>query len=381
MGVRLTLFSIAIFLFAAVAGAQSTLTLPPDGGNQHASVTQNLGAVRVTIDYNSPKVHSPFNNEDRRGKIWGGLVPYGMAKGLGYGTCTECPWRVGANENTVFTISHDIKVEGQPLAAGAYGLHMIPGVDEWTIIFSRNATSWGSFFYDPSEDALRVKVKPAKSEYHEWLTFEFPERKLDRATAAMKWEDLQVPFTIAVDSIAQVYVDSIRQELRGAKGFAWQNWNAGARYALQNRIAVKEALEWAKTAATPPFPGQENFTTLMTLADAQAANGLEADAKKSRDRALALPGATAIDLHQYARMLLQQGKKEDALAIFELNAKRHPNEWPVNVGLARGNSAVGNYKEALKFAKLALAQAPDEPNRTMLKGGIEKLEQGKDMNQ
>ena len=55
--------------------------------------------------------------EDRKGKIWGGLVPYGMAN-LGFGACgDQCPWRGGANENTVFTTSHDIKVAG-PAAAG-----------------------------------------------------------------------------------------------------------------------------------------------------------------------------------------------------------------------------------------------------------------------
>lgn len=377
---RPSLLFIATLLLAATAGAQTSISLPPDGENQHASVTQYLGLVKVTIDYNCPKVHNPRNGEDRRGKIWGTLVPYGMAKGLGYGTCTECPWRVGANQNTVFSTSHDVKIEGQPLAAGAYGLHMIPGPDEWTIIFSKNSTAWGSFFYDPADDALRVKVKPAKSEYHEWLAFEFPERKLDRATAVMKWEELQVPFAITVENIADLYLGTIRNELRNAQGFSWVNYNAAARYALQNKDS-KDALEWAKVAVTTGFPGQENFTTLMTLADAQAAAGMEADATKTRDKAMNLPTATPIELHQYARTLLQQGKKQEAFAVWQLNARRHPNEWPVNVGLARGNSAMGNYKEALKYAKLALAEAPDENNKKSLQGGIEKLEQGKDMNQ
>jgi tetratricopeptide (TPR) repeat protein len=79
--------------------------------------------------------------------------------------------------------------------------------------------------------------------------------------------------------------------------------------------------------------------------------------------------------------LQQQGKKEQALAVFELNAKKHPNEWPVNVGLARGYSSVGRYKDALKYAKLAVAQAPDDTNKKNLQQGIAKLEQGKDMNQ
>jgi len=380
MRARLTLLSILAVLLALNTGAQSSLTLPPDGENQHATVTQYLGLVQVTIDYNSPKVHNPRTGEDRRGKIWGTLVPYGMAKGLGYGTCTECPWRVGANQNTVFTTSNDIKVEGQPLAAGSYGMHMIPGQDEWTIIFSKNSTSWGSFFYDPADDALRVKVKPAKSDYHEYLTFEFPERKLDRATVAMKWEDLQVPFTVSVDNIASLYIDKIRRELKNADGFSWVNYNAAAHYAIDNKDP-KDALDWAKVAATTGFPGQENFTTLMTLADAQAANGMEADASKTRDKALNLASTTPIELHLYARSLLQKGKKQDALSVWQLNAKKHPNEWPVNVGLARGNSAMGNYKEALKYAKLALAQAPDDNNKKNLQSGIEKLEQGKDMNQ
>lgn len=369
---------LAILLLAATT-ATAQLTMPPDGDNQRASVTQQLGLVKVTIDYNSPKVHNPHTGEDRRGKIWGKLVPYGLVD-LGFGTCKECPWRAVANENTVFTVSHDVKIEGKPLPAGAYGLHMIPGENEWTIVFSKNHQSWGSFFYDPAEDALRVTVKPAKSEYHEWLTYEFPERRLDKATAALKWEELEVPFTISVDDINGLYLAAIRNELRGAKGFQWTNWVDAARFALENKD-VKEGLEWAKVGASPRFPGQVNFVTLSTLADLQAANGLGAEAKKTRDEALNHPTANAVDLHQYARQLLALGKKEDAMAVWQLNAKRHPNEWPVNVGLARGNSALGHYEEALKYAKLALAQAPDEMNKAALSEGIKKLEAGKDMNQ
>jgi hypothetical protein len=375
---RPTLFFISILMLAMVAGAQTSITLPPDGENQHGTVTQYLGLVKVTIDYHSPKVHNPHGGEDRRGKIYGTLVPYGPQKTLGFGTCTECPWRAGANENTTFTTSNDVLIEGQPLPAGAYGLSMIPGQDEWTVIFSKNSTSWGSFFYDPADDALRVKVKPAKSEYHEYLTYEFPERKLDQATAMMRWEDLQVPFTISVPNIANLYISKIRNELKNSQGFGSINYSAAARYALTNKDP-KDALEWAQTASNPVGVGTENFTTLITLADAQAANNMEADAAKTRDKAMAM--GSAIELHQYARQLLQQGKKQEAFVVWQTNAKKYPNQWPVNVGLARGNSAVGNYKEALKYAKLAMAQAPDDANKKNLQTSIEKLEAGKDMNQ
>ena len=370
-----------IALLCCVAGYAQSITTPPNGDNQHATVSQNIGLVKITVDYNSPKVHNPYTKEDRRGKIWGTLVPYGPQKTLGYGNCTECPWRGGANQNTTFATSHDIQIQGQTLKAGTYGLHFFPQADTWTVVFSNDANNWGSFFYDPSHDALRVTAKPEKSEYHEWLTYEFPERNTDQATLALRWEDLQLPLKITVPNINDYYIAAMRTELKNAPGFNWQNYDTAARFALQNKIALKDALEWAQIASRTGFPGDENFTTLSTLADAQEANGMTADAAKTRDRALNHPTASALQIHQYGRQLQQQGKKEQALAVYELNAKKHPNEWPVNVGLARGYSAVGRYKEALKYAKLAVAQAPDDNNRKNLQSGIEKLEQGKDMNQ
>lgn len=354
------------------------ITTPPDGDNQQSSVSQGIGLVTVTIDYHSPDVHAP-NGDDRRGKIWGELVPYGLTN-LGFGTCTECPWRAGANQNTTFTVSHDVKVNGQPLKAGSYGLHMITAKDEdWTLIFSKNSTSWGSFFYNPAEDALRVKVKPAKSEYHEYLTYEFTERKPDQATVALKWEDVQVPWTISVDNPTDLYIARIREELRNNNGFRWQNWVAAANYALQAK-RPNDALEFADRAINMTFVGQENFQTLNTLAAAQEAAGKTAEAKATREKAWAHPTATVLDLHMAGRQLLNQGNKEGALRIWELNAKRNPNVWPVHVGLARGYSAMGRYKDALKHAKLAVAQAPDEANRKSLEAGVKKLEEGKDMN-
>ncbi|HEX7830361.1 MAG TPA: DUF2911 domain-containing protein [Thermoanaerobaculia bacterium] len=371
--------SLAVATLLAVPALAQLRGMPPDGDNQRSTVSQNIGVVKVSIEYSSPDVHGP-NGEDRRGKIWGELVPWGTAD-LGFGTCKECPWRAGANYNTIFTTSHDVTVQGQKLPAGTYGLHMIPAKDaDWTIIFSKNATSWGSFYYDAKDDALRVTTKPSKSEYHEWLTYEFTDRQPDKATVALKWEELQVPFTIAVNDIASVHIDAIRADLRNDTGFSWTNWVNAAQYALRvNR--PKDALEFAEGAVNRRFIGQENFQTLNTLATAQEAAGLTAESKATREKAMNHPTASATDLHAYGRQLLGQGKKEEALKIWELNAKRHPNMWPVNVGLARGYSANGRYKDALKYAKLALAQAPDEVNKKNLEAGIKKLEAGTDMNQ
>jgi predicted negative regulator of RcsB-dependent stress response len=374
----LSVAAAAVLLLTGPAAAQFPgLTQPPSGDNQPSSVTQHIGLVRVTIDYSSPDVHSP-TGDDRTGKIWGELVPYGLAN-LGFGTCgDQCPWRGGANENTVVTVSHDVKVQGQPLPAGAYGLHFIPGQEEWTVVFSKNHTSWGSFTYDAKEDALRVKAKPAPSEYHEWLTYEFTDRQTDKATVALKWEKLQIPFTVTVENGDDLYVERIREELRSSPGFTWSNWNAAAQFALQHKTHLEEGLSWAEQGANGPL-GQKNFTTLSTLSQLQAANGKAAEAQKSLDEALAHPTAGPLDLHAYGRSLLAQKKVDEAVKVFQLNAKRHPGVWPVEVGLTRGLAAQGKKKEALAHAKLALAQAPDEGNRKNVEGQIKLLEEGKDL--
>ncbi len=355
------------------------LTLPPSGDNQHSVVTQYIGPVAVTIDYNSPDVRSP-TGDDRSGKIWGALVPYGMAN-LGFGTCgDQCPWRGGANENTVFTVSHAVKVQGQPLPAGSYGLHFIPGREEWTVVFSRNSTSWGSFFYDAKEDALRVTAKPEASEHHEWLTYEFTDRQPAKATVAMKWEKLALPLAITVDDIQQLYLAKIRQELRTNVGFAWQNWVAATQYCLQNKINLEEAARWARHATDPTQIGQENFVTLSNLAQALAAVGQAAEAKETMDRALNHRTAGPVEIHGYGRQLLGQGKAAEAMQVFELNARRFDGAWPTEVGLMRGHAALGHDKEALEHGRKALAQAPDDLNRTNLQNLVKQLEEGKAIN-
>ncbi|OFV82667.1 MAG: hypothetical protein A2Y78_10860 [Acidobacteria bacterium RBG_13_68_16] len=365
----------ALIVVPVLASAQM-VTLPPSGKNQKASVSQWIGLVEVNVTYNAPKVTAP-DGTDRTGKIWGQLVPYGMAN-LGFGTCgDQCPWRAGANENTVFRVSDDVKIEGQPLPAGSYGLHMIPGQEEWTIIFSKNSTSWGSFSYTAAEDALRVKVKPKKCEYNHWLTYDFTERLPDRATVALRWENLEIPWTITVDNANELYVAKLRQQLRNAPGFNSEGWQEAAKFCLDQKTNLKEALGWAQNAVSLPYIGQENFNTLQTLADLQAANGMAADADATMQKALEHPTARPIDLHQYGRQLLTAGEKDKALKVFELNAKKHPNAWPVNVGLARGYSAVGRTKDALKHAKLAVQQAPDELNKKNLQKMVEDLEAGR----
>ncbi|HYL78799.1 MAG TPA: DUF2911 domain-containing protein [Bryobacteraceae bacterium] len=363
-------FTIAGALFAQFPG----LTLPPSGNNQRASVTQYIGPVRVNIEYSSPAVHTA-SGLDRRGKIWGGLVPYGMTN-LGLNGGKLSPWRAGANENTVFAVSEPVTIEGQPLPAGRYGLHMIPGQDEWTIIFSKNAHAWGSFFYDEADDALRVKVKPAKHEYREYLTYEFSARRPAQTTAELQWEELSVPWTIKVDNVNDVYVTRLRRELTGENAFDYRAYDAAAQYLVQAGTQLDQALKWADAAISAPFIGQANFDTLSTKALVLGKMDRTDEAKATMQTALKLPGTSPTQIHQYGRSLLNAKKNQEAMEIFKYNFDRNGDAWPVHVGLARGYAALGDTKQALEHAQKALPQAPDELNRQGLQTMIKTLSEG-----
>ncbi len=371
--------SLPLFIYAgAVFGQVAGLTLPPSGNNQKASVSQFIGPVRVTIEYSSPAVHGP-DGKDRRGQIWGKLVPYGVTN-LGFGNGKPSPWRAGANENTLFSVSYPVTIEGKTLPAGRYGLHMIPSADEWTVIFSKDTGSWGSFFYDESHDALRVQVKPHKHEYREWLTYEFTERRPTEATAELQWEELSVPLKIKAENLNEIYITKLKEELTSVPGFDYKSYDAAAQFCLTAKTNLDQAMIWAEAAVSMPGVGQANFGTLSTKGMVLSAMGKDAEAATIMKTALHLPSTTPLEIHQYGRQLLTLKKNAEALEVFKYNAERNGDAWPVHVGLARGYAGVGDNKLALEHAKKALPQAPDDLNRNSLAAMVKALSEGQSIN-
>ena len=366
--------SLPLFFYAGAVFGQAGLTLPPSGNNQKASVSQFIGPVKVTIEYSSPSVHGP-DGKDRRGQIWGKLVPYGVAN-LGFGNGKPSPWRAGANENTLFSTSYPVTIEGKTLPAGRYGLHMIPTADEWTVIFSKDTGAWGSFFYEESHDALRVQVKPRKHDYREWLTYEFTERRPTEATAELQWEDLSVPWKIKAENTNDIYISKLKEELTNVPGFDYKSYDAAAQFCLTAKTNLDQAMVWAEAAVSMPGIGQANFTTLSTKALVLSATGKNEEAGKIMQGALRLPSTTSLEIHQYGRQLLTMKKPAEALEVFKYNEQRNGEAWPVHVGLARGYAAVGDNKLALEHAQKALPQAPDELNRKSLEAMVKALSEG-----
>lgn len=352
------------------------LTVPPSGGNQKSTVTQWIGPASVSITYSSPDVHAP-NGDDRKGHIWGELVHYGFID-QGYGTSKSAPWRAGSNENTTITFSHDVKIEGKELKAGTYGVFLdVEKEGPWTWIFSHNSTSWGSYFYNPKEDALRVQTTPVDAAYTEWLTYGFDDRQPTSATAYLQWENKRIPFKVEVPNVNDIYVNIMRGELEGTMlGFTNGPWMTAAQFCAQNKVNLDEALRWADNAISGSFIGVEDFSSLQTKALVLQAMGKDAESDLIMDKAIKQPTATVQAVHQYGKALLASGKTQKALEVFKMNAQKHPEDkFTPYVGLARGYTAVGDKKNAIKNWELAIKNLPEnqKPNITFYEGELKKL--------
>lgn len=350
--------------------SQIPLTVLPSGGNKKAAVSERIGLTDVSIHYDRPGV------KGREGKIWGQLVPVGFTD-PGFGSSKAAPWRAGANENTIIEFSTAVKIEGQSLPAGKYGFFIAYDPDKCTLIFSKNSTSWGHFFYNDQEDALRVKVKPrALDNTVEWLKYEFLNQTENAATVSLQWEKLAIPFLIEVDYIND-QLTSFRNELRTDRGFIWQSWNQAAQWCVQHKTNLDEALSWTDSATSTNFGGDRSFQAWSTRAQIlqQLNRGTEADAVMQK----ALPFGSMNEVHQYARQLLGLKLNKMAFDVFKTNFNKYPNEFTTLMGMMRGYSGMGDYKNALKYANLALPMAP-AAQKTGLLNMIDQLKAGKDVN-
>jgi hypothetical protein len=338
-------------LGAVLCSAQSTLLdLPRD--SQHSVLTQRIGITDITINYHRPLVKGRT--------IWGKVVPYGEV------------WRAGANENTTITFTDPVTVEGHALPMGTYGVHMIPGENEWTVIFSKVYTAWGSFTYKQDNDALRIAVKPQPSEFREALTYDFDDVKRDSTVATLRWEKIAVPFKIAVD-VNQTVRTSLPNQLQGLRQYTWEAWDDAASYLLANKFDLEQALQYEETSIRTE-PRFDNFLTKSQILDAM---GRKDESQEAQTQAIAR--ATAALLYVWGRQLQQHGKQDQAFDIYRQAAKKDPNDWLVHEGTARIFSAKGDFDSALKEMKIAYDGAPDN-QKIFFAPNLKKLEAKQDIN-
>lgn len=351
----LTLFS-GVLLITSFSHAQTatgeTLMLDLPRQSQHAVVMQRIGITDITVNY-----HRPLANGRQ---IWGKLAPYGQV------------WRAGANENTTITFTDPVTIEGQPLDKGTYGLHMIPGESEWTVIFSKDSKDWGSFTYKQEDDALRVTVKPQTAEAHDALAYDFDEVKPDSTVLTMRWDKVAVPFKVHVN-VNDLVTASIHRQLHGLNQYYWEGWDDAAGYFLANKINLDEALKDEDQS----IQAEERYDNLMNKSRILDVMGRKEEATTFLNKAL--DKGNALQLYVYGRQLQGDKKQDEALAIYRSNAKKFPDYWTTHLGLARVYSAQGEFDKAVKEVKLSLVGAPDA-NKTALETYAKRLEAKEDIN-
>jgi hypothetical protein len=365
----LILFSL---LTATTLAATAQMDTPPNGGNIKATVSEEVGITAITINYSRPGV------KGREGKIWGTVVPYGFNAPNFIGQKPGSPWRAGANEATTISFEHDVKVEGNDLKAGTYALFMAMEPDSSLLIFSQQKEAWGSFFYRPEDDVLRVKVKAtALDKPVERLKYEFIDHKEKSCTIAMQWERLSVPFRVDVD-VDNIVLARVREQMISGKGFASGNLVHASWYFLQKNSNLEEVLGWAQRAVTGQPYGQTQFENYRTLATTyeKLSRPLQADSVMN----IALSMANPNQYTSYGRSLLAQKRPDRALEVLLTAQVKFGDTYAVNNALSYAYSAKGDYAKALEHATRALNQAATPQAKTTVSVNIDKLKAGKDIN-
>ncbi len=342
---KLKLITLLILIILTTPICKAQLTYLPQG-SQRASVSQRIGISDIIIEYSRPKVNGR--------EVWGALVPYGLAPS-NFGTAKEVPWRAGANENTTIHFPKEVKIEGKPLPAGTYGLHMIPKDDgTFTLIFSLNSSAWGSFFYDQSQDALRIDVMSKEAPFHELLTFNFIDTQANSATAALFWEKKMIPFKIELD-VNKIVLEQIEKDLQNSLGFSRQTWEQAAGFALQAGDLDKAEL-WINKAISGQFFSQKTFQNTYTKSAILKAQGKEKESEDAFNEAIAMGNNAQLNFLGY--QLLGQQNFSKAIEVLKINTHKNPLDPNVFDSLGEAYKLAGDKENAIKNFKISLSMKP-----------------------
>ncbi|HEY0656525.1 MAG TPA: DUF2911 domain-containing protein [Chryseosolibacter sp.] len=317
----------------------------PRTASPAATVRQTIGISTVEVRYSRPAVKGR--------QIWGALVPYGWNK-QGFGSGKEAPWRAGANENTVVTLSHPARIEGVSVPAGTYGLFFVINQDNsGEVVLSKENQSWGSFWYDAEKDQMRAKIQVRENAHTEFLTYDFINLEKNTGELVLNWEKKQFPVKIefAVDEIVMANAE---QELKGPTGFTPQGFTSAANYALQNNVNHEKALRWIDQAIAQ----NNTFATKRIKAGLLRQTGKKDEAEKLLKEAMA--AATEVELNAYGYQLIGQNEVDKAIEVFILNTERNPKSANAFDSLGEAYATKGDKTNAIKNFKKSLSLNPPD---------------------
>lgn len=216
--------ALVLTLFCSVAAfAQMRVPAP----SPSASVSQVVGATKISIDYSAPGVR------DR--KIWGGLLPYDKI------------WRAGANSATSITFQDDAEVAGEKVEAGSYSLFITPKKEgAWSVYLDPSGKS--VFNYDQDEDKVQeaegvimLEAEPKMvDDSKEHLAYHINPLDQNTAHIVLRWENLMLPMEVKVNTVG-VASKSIESQLGD-----WYAYANAAKYYAENDLDLDKAQTWTE---------------------------------------------------------------------------------------------------------------------------------------
>jgi tetratricopeptide (TPR) repeat protein len=338
---RITLSIFILFLaFSVPSHAQFEHPVKLPNASQKAKVYQQVGVTDIAIVYHRPLVKGR--------QVFGKMVPYGKV------------WRTGANENTVIKFSTDVTINGQELKAGKYGFHAIPNSNSWTLIFSKDNTSWGSYFYNQESDALRVNVTPKTTTHHELLTYDFTEVTSNSATVNLMWDKTIVSFNVKVKT-NDLAIVSLKKQINSLPFWGWTGLYNAANYTLTNNTHLEDGLIWINRSVQ----NNRNFTNLMLKSQILEKLNRASEAKPLVSEAFSM--GTIRQINRYAYGKFQAKDNAAGIAALKHNIKNSPKNYQSYTAMAWGYTNAGNKKEATKMYKKALKMAPKDKHANIEK--------------
>lgn len=345
---KVFLFLVSLCLLTATNDAFAQGITVPNNPSPHASISQTVGISTISLTYSRPSV--------RAREVWGQLVPYAW-NAQSFGSGVTAPWRAGANENTVITLSHDAKVQGKTVPAGSYGLFFTINADNTgEVILSRDTRSWGSFWYEAAHDQLRAPIKINDNAFTETLTYDFVRADKNSTELVLNWEKKQFPVKFEFETDKIVMANAV-EELKGPVGFSWQGNASAANYALNNNVNGEQAMKWIDQAIL----ANKNFQTLQIKSGLLRNAGNSAEADKIMKEAL--PLANEVQLNAYGYQLLGANQFDKAIEVLALNTTKFPasaNAWD---SLGEAYALKGDKSNAIKSFKKSLTLNPTPPIR------------------
>lgn len=327
---------LSLLTLLCLTGLRAQQPLTYTRPSQMAKVFQRIGTTDLEIIYHAPLAKGR--------EIFGGIVPNNDKL-----HDKPHPWRAGANENTVIRLGHDVMINGRPLEAGSYGIHIFVSERTWQVTFSKDYQSWGSFSYTAEKDALRVPVEPKETDFQDWLSYRFLNPKDHAVTVELHWADRLIQFDISTNVHANIIADVAATEEK-----TWNQLLAAAQSTLSlDPKALDEAMELTEQSLAL----SASLTNRMFKVQLLEKQGKKREAQKLEDKTIA--EASANELFSLAMYYNNKGEDKDAQEILALNMERNPEHWYAYLGYANYYRTHED-KRAIEYHEKAVEFAPEQ---------------------